>query len=387
MATGFGHMASEANGCLIACALPADKRGSRSGSRGVPMLTRRRFLQSTAVVGSSLAFTPAVFPTSVYAHQSAMASSRVALAYDPGQTLEVQSVDVPYRQAGGQSWLARVYQPQGSGPFPALLELHGGIWTDNDRRFDEPINLALASSGLVIAAIDFRQGADNPYPSSLADINLAVRWLKAHAPDFNADPRVVGGFGGSSGGHLILLSAMRPRDPRYAELPLIEARSTDATLAYVVGHCPAVDPAARYEFAKQTGRADLISKQDAYFGSIQTMQEANPLQILERREEVELPPTLILHGTADMNVPVGYVENFAAAYRAAFMRQNLSAAASPDEATAAYRTAGDLVQLQEFAGMPHYFLHPAVTTGPEQQRGLQIIKEVIAKQLASISTA
>jgi acetyl esterase/lipase len=307
----------------------------------------------------------------------------MAIAYDPGQTFEVQSVDVAYRQAGGQSWLARVYQPQGSGPFPALLELHGGVWTQYDRTFDEPINLALASSGLVIAAIDFRMGADNPYPSSLADINLAVRWLKAHAADFNADPRVVGGFGSSSGGHLIVLSAMRPRDPRYAEFPLIEAPNTDATLAYVVGHCPAVDPAARFEFAKQIGRTDLVSMQDAYFGSIQTMQEANPLEILQRQEDVELPPMLILHGTADMYVPVGYVENFAAAYRAAFIRRNLSAAASTLAANVAYRKAGDVMQLQEFAGMPHLFLHPSVATGPEPERGLQLIKEFIAKQLSS----
>ena len=290
---------------------------------------------------------------------------------------------MPYRQTGDQSWFARVYQPQGSGPFPALIELHGGVWTSNNRTYDEPINIALASSGLVVAAIDFRQGGDNPYPSSLADVNLAVRWLKAHVADFNTDPRVVGGFGGSSGGHLIVLSAMRPRDPRYAELPLTEAPNVDATLAYVVGHCPVIDPAARYEFAKQTGRPELVSMQDGYFGSVQTMQEANPLEILQRQEDVELPPMVILHGTADMNVPVEYVENFAAQYRAAFIRQNRTSAASPNEAAAAYRTAGDLIQLQEFAGMPHYFLHPAVATGPEPERGLQLVKEFIAKQLAS----
>jgi hypothetical protein len=117
---------------------------------------------------------------------------------------------------------------------------------------------------------------------------------------------------------------MRPRDPRYAELPLMEAPNADATLAYVVGHSPVVDPAARYEFANQTGRDDLIIKQDGYFGTTQTMQEASPLEILQRREDVELPPMPIVHGTADMNVPVGKVEDFAAAYRAAFLRRNLS---------------------------------------------------------------
>jgi acetyl esterase/lipase len=259
------------------------------------------------------------------------------------------------------------------------------VWTDNDRTRDEPVNQALAASGLVVAAIDFRGGAADPYPSSLADINLATRWLKLRADDFNADARLVGGFGGSSGGHLIVLSAMRPHDPRYAELPLTDGPNLDATLAYVIGHSPAVDPAARYEFAKETGRADLVTKQDGYFGTLQTMREASPMEILQRQEDVELPPILILHGTADMNVPVGDVENFTGAYRAAFLRRNLSASALPNEAAAAYRAAGDIIELQEFPGMPHYFLLPDVATGPEPTRGLQVMKEFIAKQVAALT--
>jgi acetyl esterase/lipase len=62
-------------------------------------------------------------------------------------------------------------------------------------------------------------GGQDPYPSSLADINYATRWGKAHAADFKADASTVGGLGVSSGGHLILLSAMRPFDPRYTNLP------------------------------------------------------------------------------------------------------------------------------------------------------------------------
>src|SRR5438128_10441118 len=168
------------------------------------MLTRRRLLQSATVAGGPLALSPALLSTVVLAHAPALTSARLAPAYDPGQSFEVQVLDVPYRQAGQQSWLARVYQPKADGPFPALLEIHGGVWTDNDRTFDEPINQLLAASGLLAMAIDFRQGAADPYPSSVADINFATRWLKAHAADFNVDPGTVGGFGGSSGGHLIV---------------------------------------------------------------------------------------------------------------------------------------------------------------------------------------
>jgi acetyl esterase len=349
------------------------------------MLTRRRLVQSVAAAGGALALSPALFSTAAFARAPALTSARLAPAYDPGQSFEIQVRDVPYRQAGQQSWLARVYQPQADGPFPVLLEIHGGVWTDNDRTFDEPINQLLAASGLLVVAIDFRQGAADPYPSSVADINFATRWLKAHAVDFNADPHTVGGFGGSSGGHLIVLSAMRPHDPRYAELPLPEAPDADATLAYVVAHSPVIDPAARYDFAQQVGRADLISRHDGYFRTVQTMQEASPTRILQRREQVELPPTLILHGTADMNVPIAEVEDFASAYRSAFIGQHLAPSASPDTAAAVFRAAGAVVELEEFPGMPHYFLHPAVATGPQPERGLQVLKEFVAQQVAGLT--
>ena len=349
------------------------------------MVSRRRFLTRLATSAAALTIGPALLSTGVRAEAAAPPTGSSTLRYDPTQRLDLDIIDVPFRQAGEQMWLARVYQPRGEGPFPALIEIHGGVWTDNDRTFDEPINKLLAASGVVVVAIDFRGGAADPYPSSLADINLATRWLKAHAAEFNVDPRLIGGFGGSSGGHLIMLSAMRPRDPRYAELALPEAPDVDASLAFVIGHSPVVDPAARYEFARQVNRGDLLTKQDGYFGTMQVMDESSPLRILRRHEEVELPPTLIVHGTADTNVPIAHVEEFAGAYRDAHLRRRVPAGTSAEETLAAYRTSGGIVELQEFPGMPHYFLHPAVATGVQPERGLQVVKEFIARQVARIN--
>ena len=143
-----------------------------------------------------------------------------ALNYDPTRRYDFKVEDVEYRRDSDQSWLAMVYQPQGNGPFPALIDIHGGAWNNGDRTNNPAIAEGLAASGVVVVSIDFRCGGEYPYPSSLADINYATRWLKIHAADFNADAATVGGLGVSSGGHLILLSAMRPFDPRYTALPL-----------------------------------------------------------------------------------------------------------------------------------------------------------------------
>src|SRR6266540_4818185 len=243
--------------------------------------------------------------------------AHAALSYDPTQRYDVKVEDVEYRRDSEQSWLAMIYRPQGLGPFPALLDIHGGAWNNGDRTNNPALAEGLAASGVVVVSIDFRSGGKYPYPSSLADINYATRWLKVHAADFNADAATVGGLGVSSGGHLILLSAMRPHDPRYAALPLQGAAGVDATLAYAISLWGVLDPYGRYLMAQENGNKQLMANHERYFLTIDSQQEGNVLMILQRGEKVELPPALLIQGTADQGVPKGMVENVAELYREA----------------------------------------------------------------------
>ena len=164
------------------------------------------------------------------------------------QTVEVRpTFDVTWRDVEYlPGLLARVYTPRGAGPFHALLEVHGGAWNNGDRTQNAPMVQALAAHGLVVASVDFRLGGQAPYPASMADINYATRWLKLHASEFNATPEALGTLGLSSGGHMVMLSAMRPRDPRYCALPLDGGAELDASVAYVLMGWPVLDPHARY---------------------------------------------------------------------------------------------------------------------------------------------
>src|SRR5205823_10272105 len=130
--------------------------------------------------------------------------------YNPAATYEFTTRDVEYRRIDGEPLLALIHEPKGAGPFPAVLEIHGGAWNNGDRTANPQFMEGLASSGVVVVSIDFRHGGAHPYPSSLIDINYATRWLKAHAAEFKADPESIGGMGVSSGGHLVVLAGMRP---------------------------------------------------------------------------------------------------------------------------------------------------------------------------------
>src|SRR5262245_59886746 len=140
--------------------------------------------------------------------------------YDPKANYQVRTYDVTYREDADASWPTRIYQPEGAGPFPALLDVHGGAWNRGSYTNNELIDQAIAASGLVVVAIALRTAPKYTYPAQAADVNYATRWLKAHARDFNADSRRLGGLGTSSGGHTLMSSVLRPHDPRYRALAL-----------------------------------------------------------------------------------------------------------------------------------------------------------------------
>src|ERR1044071_7948008 len=112
---------------------------------------------------------------------------------------EVEVRDLEYRRHDGAPILARLYRPIGDGPFPALIDVHGGAWASGDRLNNAPLDEALAKSGIVVLAADFRMPPEWRYPHSIADINLGVRWLKTHAQEFGSRRELVGGLGTSSG--------------------------------------------------------------------------------------------------------------------------------------------------------------------------------------------
>ena len=233
----------------------------------------------------------------------------------------VRSEDLEYRRAGDRALLARLYRPVGAGvgpgPFPAVVEVHGGAWVNADRLQNQPVAEALAASGIVVLSLDFRMPPEAGYPASLQDINYGIRWLKAHATEYGTEAHRVGGFGTSSGGHQILLAALRPHDPRYAALPLVEAPAIDAGLAFVISGWGVLDPVARYALARTRGNAGMVDNHDRFWGSEAAMADGSPPHILARGETVALPPALIFQGTADEWVPAAIAENLAAAWRRA----------------------------------------------------------------------
>jgi acetyl esterase/lipase len=252
--------------------------------------------------------------------------------------------------------MARVYQPVGPGPFPTILDLHGGAWNAKDRHAEEPMDRALAASGALVVAIDMTLAPEAPYPACVQDANYAVRWLKWKAASWNGDPSTIGVYASSSGGHVAELLGMRPRDARYNAIPLAGAPPVDATVAYIAMRSPVSDPYARFQQAEKMKRDAMIKNHTTFFKPWETIFESNPQQILDRREKVTLVPLLIMQGALDDNVLPAVQEKFASSYKAA----------------------GGQCQFQVFEGCEHEWV---ATPGPQTDRAREMVKAFIARQL------
>src|SRR5499426_2779393 len=137
------------------------------------------------------------------------AGFKVTTTYNPAAKFDLNVSEVEYRRTkAGRPLMARIYQPAGGGPFPTVLDLHGGAWNAKDRKAEEPMDRAIAASGVLVVAIDMTLAPEAPYPACVQDANFAVRWLKTKARSWGGNPSKIGVYGSSSGGHVAELLAM-----------------------------------------------------------------------------------------------------------------------------------------------------------------------------------
>ncbi len=233
------------------------------------------------------------------------------------KTHEFMTEDHECPRPDGSTMLIRVARPQGEGPFPAVVDIHGGGWVTGDRKQNALMDDTFAANGIVAAAPEFRMPPDGKYPVSIADVHLAVRWLKANAASFGSKPELVGGVGASSGGHQLLTMMLKPQDPRYGALVLSQSPAMDASLAYVIACWPVADPLRRLKMAQERGNKNLLDAHAKYWASEAEMAEGNPQLMLERGEHGKLPPLLVLQGTNDDNLPPDMASNLVSAWRKA----------------------------------------------------------------------
>ncbi|MCE1199778.1 MAG: alpha/beta hydrolase [Marinilabiliales bacterium] len=209
--------------------------------------------------------------------------------------------NIEYKNLKGRSLQLDIYRPkQMTAPAPLLVFIHGGGWTGGNRA-DYLVYLAhFASLGYVTATVSYRFVKESPYPACVEDVNDAVDFLLANGGKYNYDPTRVCLIGGSAGAHLALLagygwkssqavpdSTARPR-AKYRVKAVVEIYGPiDFTTEYARNH-PTITNFMAHPYAEAKS----------------LYEEASPISWVTK----DCPPTMILHGTRDMLVPVTQAE-------------------------------------------------------------------------------
>lgn len=209
--------------------------------------------------------------------------------------------DVEYGEAAGEKLLLDAFTPEGRGPFPVCLLVHGGGWVQGDKHnnFRTLLN-PLGEAGFAWFSINYRLAPKHRYPACVEDVETAIRWVKANATDYRIDPKRIALIGESAGGHLVSLAAVRAQ--------------ADTLVAAVVAFYAPNDLELQ---ARNNLRTPAWAT--ALFG-ITTMDDAASKVIREASPSTHLvaglPPFLLVHGNEDTRVAVEQSRQFQAKLRA-----------------------------------------------------------------------
>lgn len=210
-----------------------------------------------------------------------------------------------------QKLLADVYVPQGAGPWPGVLLIHGGGWSSGDREQVKGIAERLARRGYVTFNTTYRLAPQHRFPAQLEDVRLALRWMQAHAAEYRMRPERIGAFGYSAGGHLAALLGTLSSVPGATthDLPA----SSPRVAAVVAGGTPS-------DLRKFPG-GKLVPQ---FLGSSlqkdpELFRQASPVAHIGPDD----PPFFIYHGGSDLLVPVDHAEDFHTALGRAGVRSEL----------------------------------------------------------------
>jgi acetyl esterase/lipase len=221
-----------------------------------------------------------------------------ALAF--GGTTVVQAEDgivvekgIEYANPDNQHLMLDMARPDGDGPYPAVVCIHGGGFRAGKREGYDRLIKTLAKNGYVAVTVTYRLAPKYQFPAAVYDVKAAVRWLRANAAKYHIDPARIAAIGGSAGGHLALFLGVTGDVKRFEGDGGNLGQSS--RVACVVSFYGPSDFTKSY--GKSVDAADVLPL--FLGGNLQQARErhieASPLYWVTP----EAAPTLCVHGTKD----------------------------------------------------------------------------------------
>ncbi|HEY3826821.1 MAG TPA: alpha/beta hydrolase [Bryobacteraceae bacterium] len=197
--------------------------------------------------------------------------------------------DIEYARAEGMSLRMDASVPEGDGPFPAAIIVHGGGWVSGDKEIDvTPLFKPLSEAGFAWFSINYRLTGDLlHFGVAINDIETAVRFVKDHAREYRVNPERIALIGESAGGQLAAMAALNGAPDTSVRAVIAMYAPTD--LVALVRNSELIPSSIRDALRGTPVEALLLAR----------LAQLSPIS----RVKPGMPPFLLIHGTADPLVP------------------------------------------------------------------------------------
>ena len=226
------------------------------------------------------------------------------------------SFDVQYSPVS-KTCVMDIFLPEGEGPFPVIVSIHGGAFKKCDKRDEEMILDMLhgLDKGYAVVGVNYRLSQEAQFPEPVKDIKQAIRFIKDHADEYNVDKEKIVVWGGSAGGYFALMSGLIDC---YDEFDDEYSSNTNTKIQGLVAWFPPVHFSNMDNQLKSSGllkvypdHDDSQSPESLFIGapiteSYELVEKANPETYLH----TDICPMFIQHGREDMIVPYQQSQDF-----------------------------------------------------------------------------
>ena len=205
--------------------------------------------------------------------------------------------DLAYVADGDESHKLDLFVPEkADGPLPLVIWVHGGGWQKGSKEGCPPLRNGYVGRGYAVASLNYRISSQATFPAQIEDCKAAIRWLRAHAKEYNLDPNRFGAWGSSAGGHLVALLGTSSDAKAFDVGANLDQSSRVQAVCDYYGPTDfsaiVTTPVANAAESKLLG-GPIAENQDK-------AKRANPITFVSR----DNPPFLIVHGDKDSTVPI-----------------------------------------------------------------------------------
>lgn len=295
-----------------------------------------------------------VFPMSSFAGQQRKANT---------DQIKLKWLDIAYASTS-QSQKLDIYLPEGDGPFPVILSIHGGAFRAGDKGDGQVIPMLEGlTRGYAVVSMNYRLSQEAKFPALIYDVKAAVRWIRANAKQYKFNPDKIAAWGGSAGGHLSALAGTSGNVKELEDLSLGNPTQSSRVQAVVDWFGPTdflkMDEQLKESKVKNpmahsipdSPESELIGKNIT--DAPELVRNANPETYISPDD----PPFFIQHGLIDRLVPYKQSVNLASKLSPVIGKEKVTLELLPDTNHGGPEFSTEQNLIKVFAFLDQYLKH------------------------------